>query len=312
MNIRKTFLEKRLGGDFLDKRRNSLRHQEQKSPMTICAAAISGHGDKEVVLAISDRMITNGDIEFEDNHSKIWVLSPRIACLFSGESVFHHMIRSATHRTIIADGITDVGEVADLYALNFIALRRKRAEKKYLAPINLDCDTFLSRQHELQPNQAESLIMHLIDEKLGVQGMIVGTDKNGAHIYTIGTEKDENCQPICHDGRDFVAIGTGFRQFETQFMTMGYTRAWGSLYCLQLMISSKRKAEISPGVGTATDAVIISEDVKEYIPEAIRAIDRYNKEIEDAVYEKRQEVHKKIKVDPLLVGGILPSPEKAS
>jgi hypothetical protein len=276
--------------------------KRRKAPkMTICAAAICDHCNGDAVITISDRMITSGDIEFEDNRTKIMELSPRIVCLFAGNRDFHHMIAEATKKTVTADNVTDVAETAEIYASHFVALRRRRAEQRYLAPLGLTADTFRSYQREMNENVVSSLLSNMLGEALGVQAIIAGKDASGAHICTIARadrEFGEFCSPVCHDGQDYVAIGTGFRQFETQFMSLGYTRQYGSLWTLLLMLEAKRRAEVSPGVGSATDASIISDTFRVYTPEAIGTMDRYLQELEDAIRKIRQDISDKIAADP--------------
>jgi hypothetical protein len=282
--------------DFLGYRRPEKRWEP---PVTISAACICEGERQSMILAISDRMITSGDTEFEPEQPKITEFAPRIVCLFAGHRDFHHMIASATCRTISADGVTAVSEAAELYAANFVALRRKRAEHKHLAPLVLTSETYLSRQRELNSDLVSALTARMLDESLGVQAIIAGTDADGAHIWTIGVEGGEICQAVCHDGRAFVAIGAGHRQFETQFMYRGYTAAWGSLNALLLMYSAKRRAEVSPGVGPGTDAVFVSNRVYPFAQERLESLDRYSRELDQMVERARREITNRMTADPV-------------
>ena len=161
MNLPNLRLEKRVPGfgdflrrdflsrDFLGGRRPEKRRDP---PMTISAACICEGMRQSIVLAISDRMITYGDTEFEPEQPKITALAPRIVCLFAGHRDFHQMIVSATQQSAAADGVTAVAEAAELYASHYIVLRRRRAEQKYLAPLGLTTETYLSRQRGWPPN----------------------------------------------------------------------------------------------------------------------------------------------------------------
>jgi len=222
-------------------------------------------------------------------------------CLGAGDETYHFAIARDTHRQVIADRVSDVKEVAQLYATNFVAVRRKRAEQKYLAPLNLDYETFISKQRSLSPRSVATLQSRLLDHVLGVQAIIAGVDSTGPHIYTVATEPGEIPCEVCHDGMAFVAIGTGHRQFATLLMSLGYTKECGSLRALFLMFSAKKRSEVSPGVGTATDAAFIStgEDAFAFGPEAIKALAQYHDDFTKKVDLARNDVLDKMASDPI-------------
>jgi hypothetical protein len=269
--------------------------------MTICAAAICQHIHKELdgnlhpsIVTISDRMLSSIDIEYEPELVKIKHLSPSIASLYAGDRDFHYMIAEATHQAIAADNVTNVADVADLYASNFLALRKRRSEAKYLSPVGLNYESFLSRLNDGNSTLFSNLFMSILNERLGVQAIIAGTDQTGAHIYTVGTNEDDGALPICHDERGFVAIGTGSRQFETEFMAQGYTRRSGSLFALWTMIAAKLRAERSPGVGAKTDSAIIAEKIGYWLPQDVAEIAQGIKDLDDMTEKKRDEIMQRI------------------
>ncbi len=266
--------------------------------MTISAACICEGVGQSIILAISDRMITYGDTEFEPEQPKITALAPRIVCLFAGHRDFHQMIVSATKRSADADGVKAVAEAAELYASHYVALRRRRAEQKYLVPLGLTTETYLSRQRELAPELVASLTGRMLDETLGVEAIIAGTDGDGAHIFTVGVEVGEVCSVVCHDSRGYMAIGAGHRHFEAQFMSRGYTAGWGSLSALMLMYSAKRRAEASPGVGSGTDAMYVSDALHPFPPERLESLDRYSREFDQSVDKARREIINRMAADP--------------
>jgi hypothetical protein len=273
--------------------------------MTICAAAICFYEPKkEAILTISDRMITSGDIEYEDKYSKVMMLSARIVCMFAGNRELHYMIANAARDEIRTKGITSVADAADAYSSAFVNLRRKRAEARVLAPQGLDMSTFVERQHQMNEAVVASWTNRIYEETLGVQAIVAGTDARGGHIYSIARSDREFVElplPVCHNVQEYVAIGTGYRQFETHFMSMRYSKSMGALWGLLLMLAAKRKAEASPGVGLATDAFLVYEDgVGPYPPEVIGALNRYNEEMEEAAKMKRDEVYRRVAEDPTL------------
>jgi len=68
--------------------------------MTISAAAICRHGEKDCVIAVADRMLYAGSIEYEPDKPKIKSLSTTIICLFAGDATTHHMLANKTSQEI--------------------------------------------------------------------------------------------------------------------------------------------------------------------------------------------------------------------
>jgi hypothetical protein len=274
------------------------RVEKRRLPMTVCAAAIctarwADGLDKSVLLGVSDRMITSGDIEFEAFQTKIYPFGPpaKALCLGAGDSNSIITLVTETARRIQNEGITEIKDVARLYADSFSWLRRRRAEQIYLAPLGLDINSFLSKQKDMNPELVAVLTERLQSERLGVEVIVSGVDISGPHIYYIADPGMETC----YDNVGFCAIGSGARQFETAFMTLGYSRFWSLSAALLLMYSAKKKAEVSPGVGRETDMFLAQEGGWGFIAEPWhQALEEYNKELDKTVAEKRDELHKRM------------------
>jgi 20S proteasome alpha/beta subunit len=269
--------------------------------MTIGAAVIAQQGKQPPILfGISDRMITTGDIEYQDNHPKILKLSHKTFCLFAGDREYHRMIVAAVQHKIPENGKPPCGvcEVADLYLSEFVKLRQKRAEAKWLLPLGLTYATF----HSLGAGANKDFLQErLIDERLGVHAIVAGMDSSGPHIFTIARNDQEIPEVVCHDEADYVAIGTGLRIFESQFMLSGYTRKVGVLEALMLMFSAKKRAEVSPHVGSTTDSVIINTKNDEIIvvtPDMIEDLERYYARLADGLDKAQTGVVRELALDP--------------
>jgi hypothetical protein len=217
---------------------------------------------------MSDRMLTSGDIEYEAAQSKIYPLGElKALCLPAGDASFHVPIGVETSRRAVQDQLVNTGDIASLYAENYASLRRRRAERMYLAPYGLDTAAFLSRQRRMNETLVLSLADRMDQAELELDTIIVGVDSDGAHIYHV---RDPGIV-TCHDGTGFWAIGSGDRQFASQFMYQGYARSWPWLAALLLLYSAKKRAEVAPGVGRETDIFwmtrkgcqFFSEDIKQ-------------------------------------------------
>jgi hypothetical protein len=273
--------------------------------VTICAAAICTvylpTGSEAMLLGISDRMLTSGDIEFESPHSKMigFPLPAQALCFGAGESTWLHTIATEVRRETEQTGITETADIARLYADTFANRRRERAERLYLAPHGLNTATFVRNQHKMNPDLVLMLCRRLEEYDLGIEVIVVGRDSSGLHIYHVG----DPGVATCHDGIGFCAIGSGARQLESQLMYMGYGRSCHWLDAFLLMYSAKKKAEVSPGVGEATDMLMATAAGVNFYPDEhdyLRVIDEYHKELEDLSRKNRNEILVKMAKDSRL------------
>jgi hypothetical protein len=232
---------------------------KRRQPVTICAAAICKTATSQGVIGISDRMLTmRGETEFESGATKVFSFHPaNVICLSAGEATASLEIARNTRRQVEATGITDVAGVARLFAENHAALRQRRLADCLLGPLGLNFATFLSGQHGLPPALLLSLAEQIQDQSwdLGAEAVIAGVDGTGAHVYHVS----DPGQSRCFDGPGFVAIGLGARHFETVFMAHSYDPTRDYSDALLLTFSAKRQAEMAPGVGRATDIIIMGE-----------------------------------------------------
>jgi len=203
-------------------------------------------------------MLTAGDIEFEPSTTKMYRFNPYIVALQAGDSASQIAICNATLEEIQQSGINDVGIAAEIYGRKFAEYRRNLARIKYLAPIGLDFETYYSRQQDMTDEQLARLerLMQAASDVVtpGVDGVdaetiIAGVDGKGAHIYLVY----DPGYVVCYDTVGFVSIGYGKGHANSQFMFAGHTR-WASFTnTILLTYAAKKRAEVAPGVGTATD-----------------------------------------------------------
>jgi hypothetical protein len=236
-------------------------------------------------------MITAVDVKYEAlNVSKGWLLSPKVACLGAGDSTIHYTVLTKTLRGINHNGIADVEASAKLYGQNLLAFKRRQLGS-FLSSVVEDASAFIEVQQQGNPQLILELAEKLAGQRLDVEVIFTGWDLNGAHIYHVG----ESGHEVCCDGTGFVAIGSGSRQFETQFMLSRYDRYWTFQQALLLMYSAKKRAEVSPGVGTETDLFIIGPE--RFVPidaPTIKVLDDYYREWESTAEKKRNEIFERM------------------
>jgi hypothetical protein len=129
--------------------------------VTVCVATISLG---TTIFGASDRMLTiSGFQHYEPSPSKIVSLTSSICAMIAGDMRTQIDLLYETRRAILdrlgppPSRWFNVSEAADIYASCCAERRFSRAENRILAPLNLDRNTFLSRQHELQPSFVKSL-----------------------------------------------------------------------------------------------------------------------------------------------------------
>ena len=86
-------------------------------------------------------------------------------------------------------------------------------------------------------------------EELDVEGIVCGVDAQWPHIYVITDPGIVNCE----DSVGFAAVGIGANHADSQFMLAGYHFNETFPRSMFLTYAAKRKAEVAPGVGEATD-----------------------------------------------------------
>lgn len=234
--------------------------------MTICVAAICA--DSSIILGASDRMLTAGDIQFQPKAEKIWIITNSIVFMVAGDVAIQSEIYQDVYRDVgeriksDPEHWREVKEIADLYTKYYFALRSKRAEKAILAPLGLTNDTFISRQRELSPELVNKIATELLNFSMPDASVIVaGRDETGLHLYVIN-----DGEITCRDRVGFAAIGIGYWHSNSQFMFAGHTARASFSEALTTVFAAKKRAEVAPGVGTATDMFMIMERLGSFTP----------------------------------------------
>lgn len=220
--------------------------------MTVCIAARSGSS----IVGVSDRMLTSGDIQFEPSTTpKLVPVSNSIGVMQSGDAAFNTEIMREVF-PIIAERINKrpsewwlVKDIADLYVQYRNVAKRNRAESMLLAPLGLSIGNYRDEIHKFNDSTAEQLIRDIINYQVPYTAVIIaGVDPSGAHIYVVD---DGNIS--CNDIIGFAAVGIGARHAESQFMMAKHS--WNSPLVDTALLAyiAKKRSEIAPGVGEATD-----------------------------------------------------------
>lgn len=139
--------------------------------------------------------------------------------LVAGDPSTQSLINRAVLEKTFVDNLT-VADAVDIYVDGFVEIRRSLAETSHLKPLGLTNDSFLAKQHGLDPQVVEELVHRLRHESLEAETIIAGVDQKGAHIYAV----HDPGIPRCHDNVGFVAIGSGQRHAESAVHRPARTR----------------------------------------------------------------------------------------
>jgi hypothetical protein len=260
---------------------NLLERQPRRGidPVTVCIAARSFSS----VFLVSDRMITAGDIQFEPPVEKIIFLTSSIAVMASGDSAFHTEVMKDVMKEVTDRVKSDpnswvlVKDAVDLYIKYSNIAKLKRSEAAILAPLGLDCRSFIDNQKIMDKGLVESISRDMINFEIpDVTVIIAGLDmfmgQTNTHIYSIN-----NNYISCDDIIGFRAIGSGARHAESHFMLARH--AWNAHTHAALLLAyrAKKDSEVAPGVGAETDMFMIGPAVGQSSrmrPEIIEKLDR--------------------------------------
>jgi hypothetical protein len=244
---------------FFRDRNRSKSLQKRRESVTVCIAAICNSSFPTIVGA-SDRMITSGDIEFEAVGPpdaarpvlKTVRITPQIAIMTAGDAGFQG---DAIHNLSLSLGQNQRPLVRDVASMYLDIVNRGKASaatNSVLSPFGLNVDTFISRQREMNDSFVDQVTSAIWRLELGASAIFAGIDVTGAHIYRV-TEDGLSSE----DAIAFAAIGSGRRHAESQLMLANHHRNASISDTLLLTYVAKKRSEIAPGVGEATDMFVI-------------------------------------------------------
>ena len=244
--------------------------------MTVCIAAIcqvpaepDGPVDDRavpVILACSDRMITQGLTEFRPNQSKYYSFAPyapATVAFVAGSISPQVIIGDETARHLRENPTTRVREITQTWAEAQAAHQRALAQQEVLDPYGLTHETFLQLQASLDPSFVRQVSLELTGVSLGTQTIITGLDDEGAHIFLVQDRALITGSGLpgivqCETPGGFSAIGSGAYHAHSLFTAANYDRRWPIHRALYLLYSARRRAEAAPGVGDQADWWIIA------------------------------------------------------
>jgi hypothetical protein len=207
-------------------------------------------------------MMTSEDVQYEPRSRKVSLLAESAVSMMSGDAALYTEIKDLVARELLAiphDGDKRrprISHIAELFGYYWTQVRHKRASRAILGPLGLNAHEFLARQQEFEPGLVQNIARELMNFPVNDVAVIVaGIDDEGSQIFTMS-----NGDVRCNSAIGFAAIGSGARHAESQFMLAGHHPEALLPDTLFLTYTAKKRSEKAPGVGAATDMIMIQPD----------------------------------------------------
>ena len=252
--------------------------------MTICIVAVCAGGANIVVAA--DRMFTflfPLNTEFETEERKVEELGPRCVALVSGDSAAGAEVLAGARNKLRNQQDAKILEVAGWIKEDYAAVKNQRAYDTIAAPaLGPDFKSFLAKGGTLpaylqpQPQVYQQLVTLMAQHNLGLELIIAGIDETGACVSLV-------VNPgllVNLDKLGYHCIGTGGIHALTWLSLNGQTRSRELTETLYSVYEAKKTAEVAPGVGKATDIIVVDskKDICPCSDEVLNELERLHSE----------------------------------
>lgn len=239
--------------------------------MTICIGTLCEDGHACVVAA--DRQITVGGInlEFEHADKKIEDIIDGCVVMSSGEALLASQVIEAT-RAALGSGNHSVLAVAEKLRDMYMAAHLKRATNVILVPRGWTLEDYKERGAAHIPAQTYlNIDNQFFNFGLNaVEFLIAGVDSGGkGHLFRVFYSGIAGGDWLNHcDRLGYCTIGSGSSHASISLALEGQHRRLSVPETLYNIYSAKRNSEIAPGVGKATDMLVITQAKVEVVTEA--------------------------------------------
>ncbi len=229
--------------------------------MTVCIASLSENGQACVVCA--DRQVTNPgmNLTFEASEPKIETLTATTIAMASGDSALAGQIVERARRQLSAATNPSVQQIAEVVRDTYMRMHIERAESVILVPRGWTFADFRNQGAQQIPLDVYKAISdQIFNFGLNVVDLIVaGLDATGGHIFRVYYTGMAGGNWIeWYDRAGYRAVGAGGAQATISLAQVRQHRGLSTADTLYNVYDAKKIAEAAPGVGSATDLLIIS------------------------------------------------------
>jgi 20S proteasome alpha/beta subunit len=222
--------------------------------MTIVLASIADKGN--AIIMASDRMLSMPELTYQFEHYSMKIR--RIGNYlvgYAGTTTFADDILSHDYGQI-----NTIKEFTKQLSEFYIKYGNRIAERVLLESLGIDLQTFNSNPQNFPDSIRERVYQQLGEEKLNVDFIVCGFDKDQPKIYNVG---QYGIYSTSHS-IGYSAIGIGETHASSFYMVNGFTFNTPLKEAVFFAFRAKKSAEIAAGVGKCTDICIL-EKTKEPI-----------------------------------------------
>lgn len=239
--------------------------------MTICIGAICE--ESRYVVMASDAMITSEhlSIQFEHTASKLLRLSANCAVATAGDALAHTELINLAMRETERLKSPSVEELVAKLKECYKSIRKRQLIERILEPRGFESlERYYEAQRMLHPDVALSIMSQIDSYDYGLDLLLGGVDKSGAHLYSIvdpGTSTN-------YDAIGHHAIGSGLPHAIATLIARNYTQGYSLANAVFAVYDAKKISEKSPGVGSKIThiAIVSDENIIEFSSEEINKI----------------------------------------
>lgn len=265
--------------------------ESREESVTVCIAALCRFGGLSGIIGVSDRLLTSGNTQYELPVRKTYPVTDEITVMIAGDVRLQSQILLDVKRIVEAKKTEDpnfrwfVEDIVDAWNGFYGEARKVAAERDILRPIGMDYSSYWDNQLKMPAYLAQDIHRKLQEYDFhNVSALFSGVDPEGAKIY------------VSHNGRSafanatgFEAIGTGAFHANTLLRLTPYSQFLQCEEALMHVISAKKRAEVTPGVGPATDVFLIGPS-----PGEVVNLDEKTVADLERIYEKSRREERKI------------------
>ena len=258
--------------------------------MTICIGILCDNG--QAVVAVSDKLVTGPNIEFEHTQEKIIKLNEYCVALSAGSALRHVELYNRVKRSMNEIEKPTISNISELVKKHYIELRNSCFEELILKPRSLNLVEFYHTMRNF-PDGFASFIERLNNEfTYQITVLVCGVDNIGGHIYIVGNPGVAEV----FDSIGCAAIGIGAQHAHISLISNRCFQNTPLKQAIYFAMEAKICSEIAPGVGKDTDMLIVKKDkitgINEDVIKNLRIIfeEKINPEYRKGVVKRIEEI----------------------
>lgn len=271
--------------------KNRNRYRRRLKPVTICIGAICDKGKK--AIAVSDRMLSWADVEFEQEIPKIEKLSDNCIALSAGPALASTDLFRNVRRKI-GTSSPPISIIQEMVKAEYSRIRKAKLEENLFNPRGFTMEWFYQNQQRLDENIILRLDNEVEQYDLELLLIVAGVDTTDAHLYQVANPGSSDC----FDSLGFLNIGIGSRHASMTYIDERYTPRVSLNEALYISYKAKKRAEIAPGVGDDVDITILDGSVKYLTRKCIGQLQSiYENEVQHGFKEEINKLISELKIE---------------